>query len=77
MTNRSLIKIQAATAAEICTRFDLDEKLLPLLRDGMGPREFVEALLADKQYGAGVNFMAHALPAREAIWWGCLCLQHA
>jgi len=21
--------------------------------------------------------MAHALPAREGIWWACLCLQHA
>lgn len=77
MTNQSLSKIQAATAAEICARFDLDENSLPLLRDVMGPREFVEALLAHKQYGAGANFLAHALPAREAVWWGCLCLQHA
>jgi hypothetical protein len=77
VTLAPLIRIQAATAAEVCARFDLDEKSRPLLCDGMGPREFVEALLADKQYGAGVNFLAHALPAREAIWWGCLCLQHA
>jgi hypothetical protein len=25
----------------------------------------------------GIDFIAHALPAREAVWWGCLCLQHA
>jgi hypothetical protein len=72
-----LVKIQETTAAEICARFDLEEKALPLLRGGIGPREFVEALLADKQYATGISFMAHALPAREAIWWGCLCIQHA
>src|SRR5262249_3684574 len=48
-----------------------------LLRNGIEPREFVEALVADKQYTTGIDFIAHLLPARQAIWWGCLCLQHA
>jgi len=77
MSNQPLVKIQATTAAEICAHFDLEEKARPLLSDGMRPREFVEALLVGKQYAAGIHFMAHALPAREAIWWACLCLQHA
>jgi hypothetical protein len=77
MSDQPLVKIQAATAAEICAHFDLEEKARPLLSDGMRPREFVEALLVAKQYDAGIHFMAHALPAREAIWWGCLCVQHA
>ncbi len=77
MNNQPIVKSQPASAAEICAHFDLEEKAEPLLREGIGPREFVEALLADKQYAAGIDFMAHALPAREAIWWGCLCLQHA
>jgi hypothetical protein len=77
MSDRPLVKIQAATAAEICAHFDLEEKARPLLSDGMRPGEFVEALLAGKQYAAGIHFMARALPAREAIWWGCLCVQHA
>jgi hypothetical protein len=72
-----LIKIKAVTAAEVCAHFDLVEEARPLLRKGMGPREFVEALVAHKQYAAGIDFMAHALAAREAVWWGCLCLQHA
>jgi hypothetical protein len=69
--------IAAASAAEICSRFQLDEKAQPLLRDAMGAREFVEALTANEQHVAAIDFMAHALPAREAIWWGCLCLQYA
>lgn len=77
MNNQPTVMSQPATAAHICAHFDLEEKAEPVLRDGMGPREFLEALLADKQYAAGIDFMAHALPAREAVWWGCLCLQHA
>jgi hypothetical protein len=77
MSNRPLVKVKAATAAEICTRFDLKKEAQPLLHDGLGPREFLEALVANNQYIAGIDFTAHALPAREAVWWGCLCLQQA
>src|SRR5262245_19913763 len=43
----------------------------------MKPRDFVEALIKNKQCIAGIDFIAHALSPREAIWWGCLCLQQA
>lgn len=72
-----LVKVGAATAAEICGRVYLDPKALKLLRSGMSPREYVDELGEKKQYFAGIDFVAHALPAREAIWWGCLCLQQA
>src|SRR5262249_2510386 len=48
----------------------------PLLRDGLSPRAFIELLLARKKYAAAISFVAHALPPREAVWWGCLCLRH-
>ena len=48
-----------------------------LLKSEMGLWDFVESLVANKQYLAGIDFVAHALPAREAVWWGCLCLQDA
>lgn len=77
MGDGQLVKIRAATAAEVSAHFDLNKDARQLLRDGMAPREFVEALMANNQYLAGIDFVAHALPAREAIWWGCLCVQHA
>ena len=43
----------------------------------MNPQEFVTALIENKKYLEGIDFMAHALPVRESIWWGCLCMQHA
>jgi len=76
-SNEPLPKIKAATAAEVCAHFELEPEPRSLLRDAMSPREFLEALLAGKHPRAGIDFIAHALPAREAVWWGCLCLQHA
>jgi hypothetical protein len=70
-----LVKVSAATAAEICARVYLDKEALQGLLPDMNPRQFVEALVEKKQYLAGIDFMAHALPPRESIWWGCLCMQ--
>jgi hypothetical protein len=77
MSNITLIEIGSDSAVEICSRFKLDEKARALLRDEMGAREFVEVLLAQGLYVPAIDFLAHALPARHAIWWGCLCLQYA
>jgi hypothetical protein len=71
-----LIKIQAATAAEICARFQLPSDGRKVLAEGMAPGAFVEALLTNKQFVTAIDFMAHALPLREGVWWGCLCMQH-
>jgi hypothetical protein len=77
MSGRQFLRIPEHTAAEICARFSLKQEASALLRSGMSPEEFAEALVAGKQYITGIDFMAHALPARDAVWWGCLCLQHA
>jgi hypothetical protein len=76
MSNKPLVKVNAAAATDVCARFDLKNEARALLREGMGSREFLEALLDNKQYLAGIDFIAHALSAREAVWWGCLSLQH-
>src|SRR6266852_3124490 len=77
VSNDPLGKVTAATAEEVCARFDVQREAKALLRDGMGPLQYLEALAAKKLYVDGINFLAHALAAREGIWWGCLCLQHA
>jgi hypothetical protein len=77
MANSTPVEITTAPAAEICARFKLDDDAYALLRDQMGAREFVEALLVKTLYITAIDFLAHAMPARQAVWWGCLCLQHA
>ncbi len=74
--NNPLIYVTASTAAEICSRVYLDKAVVELLQPGMSPRGFMDALLEKEKYLAGIDFMAHLLPAREAVWWGCLCLHH-
>jgi hypothetical protein len=77
MNHAPLSKIQAATAAEVCANFDLARDAKQLLRHGMSPQDFVAALVEKVNYVSAIEFMAHALPMREGIWWGCLCMQHA
>jgi hypothetical protein len=72
-----LVKIQAATAAEICAHFYLQSNAKKILRGGTNPQEFLALLIEKRQYLPAIDFLAHALPAREGIWWGCLCMQHA
>lgn len=77
MISQAMLKIKAATADEVCAHFELKPEAKALLRHGSGPAEFADALMANKQYIAAIDFLAHALPPREAVWWGCLCVQHA
>ncbi|MGA3201047.1 MAG: hypothetical protein ABSF12_00980 [Bryobacteraceae bacterium] len=75
MSDSTLVNVTAETASEICARLYLDKAALGLLRPAMSPREFVDALVEAKQHLAAIDFIAHALHSRAAIWWGCLCLQ--
>ena len=76
MNHGPFIKI-TATAAEICTRFRLKDAAKQVLGEGMDPCEFAIALVENKMGVDAIEFMAHALPAREGIWWGCLCMHAA
>jgi hypothetical protein len=77
MNPLTLAKISAKTASEVCGNFDLRAEARPLLRQGQTPAEFLQALLDERKHAPAIDFLAHALPAREAIWWGCLCIQAA
>lgn len=76
-TPKPLKKVKATLAAEVCARFDLREDSRPLLTPTATPRGFLETLGAHGQHASALSFLAHALPPREAVWWGCLCLRQA
>src|SRR5438128_432587 len=40
------------------------------------PVAYVEQLALEGLAPDGLEFIAHWLPKRAAIWWGCLCLWH-
>lgn len=77
MNCASNIHARTITAGDICAYCDLPDDARALMREGMRRGEFVEALLSVKKYVAAIDFVAHALPPREGVWWACLCLQHA
>jgi hypothetical protein len=77
MSTGGLAKVAAKTAAEACKDCPLGDEAKKLLRDGMAPRPFLDALLEKQLYPDAARFLAHALPKREAVWWACLCARQA
>jgi hypothetical protein len=75
MNQAELAKVIAKTAAEVCQRAALGDEAKTLLRDGMTPRQLLEALMAGQLHADAARFLAHALPKREAVWWACLCAE--
>jgi hypothetical protein len=64
-----------ASADEVCRRFARDAEAPP--PGGSPPREYFERLCGEEQYRTAIGFLAHALPVRAAVWWGCLCVWDA
>jgi hypothetical protein len=69
------LKIKATTAQEVCAQYALAPAAEPHLKEGMPPLDFVKALCAGKCYPDAVQFLARALPKREAVWWSCACVR--
>lgn len=78
-------KVDVSTAQEVLARYELDESLQAALDTkpklcSLTPEKFLKGLINQKDYLNAVRFLAHALPAREAVWWACqsarVALQH-
>lgn len=67
--------VTAATAAEVCQHWKVPDEAQPLLRPDMSPEQFLKQLMKQKLYLPAVEFLAHGLPKREAVWWACVCLR--
>jgi hypothetical protein len=65
-----------ARTSEISAACKLSEPARGLVATHAAPVAFVEQLARDGLARDGLEFVAHWLPKRAAIWWGCLCLWH-
>ncbi len=63
------------TAADICRGYKVEPADRDLLRDGMTPREFLNALSGAGQVAGAIQFLAQLLPKREAVRWACNCVR--
>jgi hypothetical protein len=70
---QELSRVEARTASEICERFDPGEDARGFLKPDLSPERFLQVLEKKKLYPAAIQFLAHALPKREAVWWACVC----
>lgn len=69
--------IASATAADICQWFKLKPPARALLRPELSPPQFFDMLMEKKLYADARRLLAHAMPKRRAVWWGCLCALEA
>lgn len=67
----------APTATDVARLFRLSGPARPLLTPDLTARGFYDALVSAGHLADARRLLAHALPARRAIWWATLCLQHA
>jgi hypothetical protein len=70
-----LAKVKASKAAEVCQDLELSDDALALLHPGLTPGQFLGSLLAEQRFPDAVQFLARALPKREAVWWACECVR--
>ena len=50
---------------------------MALVRPDLHPLDFVGLLMEKALYPDAVRFIAHALPKREAVWWGWVCARRS
>jgi len=68
--------IHSKTVA-ISAAAELGEEAMALLRPDLHPLDFVALLMEKALFPDAVRFVAHALPKREAVWWGWVCARRA
>ncbi len=73
VTMAALVKVRAATAAEVCGLYAPDPAAAALLMIEDTPADFLDRLIGKGLLGDAARFLAFALPRREAVWWACLC----
>ena len=73
----TLSRVGFKTAAEVCKRFEIGAPAAALLKPEHSPDRYLDVLMEQKQWPAAIQFLAHALPRAEAVWWACLSARSA
>lgn len=65
------------TSGQVCGRFRASPEAQAQLVPSLPPADFAGKLMEHGLYKDAMVFVACCLDRREAVWWGCLCCQHA
>jgi hypothetical protein len=67
----------AEVASQVVGRYAAADEAKALADPGLDPPAFVNLLVGKGLHPEAIKALAHALPAREAVWWACLCVRRA
>ncbi len=65
--------IANSKTVEISAAAELGDEAMALLRPDLQPPDYIALLMENSLFADAVRFLAHALPKREAVWWGWVC----
>ena len=65
------------TAREVVDRLTADAQARERVRPEWTPGRYFAQLVDRGDDVAAAEFLAHALPKREAVWWACLCARQS
>jgi hypothetical protein len=68
-------RIRFTTAAQVAEAFPEVADDLGDIPEGASPLDHLATLMDDENPMPALTFAALALPKREAVWWGCLCVR--
>ena len=77
MGNAQPVATSVPSLSGLCERAKLGEGAKALLKDEHTPRQFLELLIGKELFLDAIRFLAFALPKREAVGWGCLCVRYS
>ena len=77
MAEELLVKMSPRPPADLCKllEIDLDDDALALLEGQPTPSVFLRSLIEAGLQEDAIAYLAHGLPQREAVWWGCQCVR--
>jgi pSer/pThr/pTyr-binding forkhead associated (FHA) protein len=74
-TGSGFEKVVTPLAIEVCKRLSLDAPAQALLTDKQNCKQYFELLVSQELFNDAARFLGQALPKREAIWWGAVCVR--
>jgi hypothetical protein len=76
MGNDEIAKTPESPLWQLCERAKVGDEAKALLTSESSTKEFIGCLIEKGLFRDAIRLIAHLLPKREAIGWGCLCVRH-
>ncbi|HXW15047.1 MAG TPA: hypothetical protein VEN79_11100 [Terriglobia bacterium] len=76
MANDEAVKTPESPLQQLCERAKVGDEAKALLTDESSTKQFIGLLVEKELFRDAIRLIAHLLPKREAIGWGCLCVRH-